>query len=340
LDVNLANLSYLELSFVVDRELLSELEQSLNASLNPLSISIEDFDLDGIDEQSVYLEPSGDALHPGEYRSVMWNKNRVSVLLQPLSDEGVVGVSQEQADIYVSLVFVLLDKLWQQTGIFMPEVTHRWMSDQDWVTLTQKQFQPMSIGKKLWISPSWHEVPVEIKLNRHVIWIDPGMAFGTGGHATTHLCLEWLDSFEMAAQSVLDYGCGSGVLAIAASKLGANVVKGVDLDPKAITIAQQNSVKNGVDVNTTWWTVDAFDQAQNEAKMDKTYNVVIANILTNPLKLLADKLISLVNQNGYLVLSGVLERQADDVCLVYQHAGIHLKPVRFLEGWALLVAKK
>jgi ribosomal protein L11 methyltransferase len=326
---------------MIDRDFLLDVEQSLSALLNPLSISIEDFDLDGVDEQAVYLEPSGSGVsHPAEYRSVMWNKNRVSVLLQPLTDQGVVGVSKEQADIYLSLIFVLLDKVWQQTNISMPETTHRWMSDEDWVTLTQKQFQPISIGKKLWISPSWHDVPVEINQNRHVIWIDPGMAFGTGGHATTHLCLGWLDSFELSGKSVLDYGCGSGVLAIVASKLGADIVKGVDLDPKAVTVAQQNAVKNGVELDTTWWTVDSFDQARNEVKIEKTYDIVIANILTNPLKLLADKLISLVNPGGYLVLSGVLERQADEVCDVYQQAGIHLKPARFLEGWALLVAKK
>ncbi len=193
------------------------------------------------------------------------------------------------------------------------------IADQDWVRNTQSQFPPISISKRLWVVPSWHMPPQPDAIN---LLLDPGQAFGTGSHPTTKLCLQWLDEHLMcgeenaapasyAGASVLDYGCGSGILAIAAAKLGAGRVVGVDIDTRAVATAKDNAQRNGVRVG--FFAADTpLDEAQHAR-----FDVCVANILANPLKVLAPLLARATRPGGVLVLSGILHAQADDVAQAY-----------------------
>lgn len=180
--------------------------------------------------------------------------------------------------------------------------------EQDWVRLTQAQFDPIRIADRLWIVPTWHDAPNAEAIN---IVLDPGLAFGTGSHPTTRLCLRWLDAQLHAGESVLDYGCGSGILAIAAAKLGAARVWGVDLDPQAVQSAQDNAAANAV--TAAFFLPDAVPLTQ----ADGVFDVVVANILTNPLKALMPLLAARVRPGGRIVLSGILVEQADAVMAIY-----------------------
>ena len=174
------------------------------------------------------------------------------------------------------------------------------INDQDWVRLTQSQFTPVKISQRLWVVPTWHEVvdPAAISIR-----LDPGLAFGTGTHPTTRLCLRWLDEHLQPGGSVIDYGCGSGILAIAAMKLGAANAVGVDIDEQALLAARRNALQNKADVTF-------FAAAEN---VKAPANVVVANILANPLKVLAPLLARLTLPSGQVVLSGILAPQADEV---------------------------
>lgn len=199
--------------------------------------------------------------------------------------------------------------------------------EQDWVRLTQSQFAPIAISPRLWIVPTWHAPPQEDR--SIVIRLDPGLAFGTGSHPTTRLCLRWLDEHLIPGQSVLDYGCGSGILAIAAKKLGAGAVLGVDVDPNAVIASRDNAALNAVDV--TFSDADAPRPAGHE--------VVVANILTNPLRMLAPLLAGAVHRGGRLVLSGILESQKDSVVESYR-PWIDFETPITEEGWVCLVGIK
>ncbi len=220
--------------------------------------------------------------------------------------------------------------------------------EQDWVRLTQSQFDPIQISERLWIVPTWHEAPNAKAIN---IVLDPGLAFGTGSHPTTRLCLRWLEANlqggegttptlpQVAApqggavsalgrpggETVLDYGCGSGILAIAAAKLGAVRVWGVDLDPQAVQSARDNAAANGV-------TADFF---LPDAAPDTPVQVLVANILTNPLKALMPLLASRVQSGGRIVLSGILAEQADAVLAIYGEA-FTMQRWGEDEGWVCL----
>ena len=174
------------------------------------------------------------------------------------------------------------------------------INDQDWVRLTQSQFTPVKISQRLWVVPTWHEVVDPAAIN---IRLDPGLAFGTGTHPTTRLCLRWLDEHLQPGGSVIDYGCGSGILAIAAMKLGAANAVGVDIDEQALLAARRNALQNKADVTF-------FAAAEN---VKAPANVVVANILANPLKVLAPLLARLTLPSGQVVLSGILAPQADEV---------------------------
>lgn len=178
------------------------------------------------------------------------------------------------------------------------------INDQDWVRLTQSQFTPVKISSRLWVVPTWHEV---VDANAINIRLDPGLAFGTGTHPTTRLCLRWLDAHLQRGDRVLDYGCGSGILAIAAMKLGAASAAGVDIDEQALLAAQHNALQNQADVR--------FFAAADELKTPA--NVVVANILANPLTVLAPLLARLTSPGGQVVLSGILAPQADEVREAY-----------------------
>lgn len=268
-----------------------------------LSVSLEDANADSIDETPIFGEPeTPDA--------GLWDRCVLVALLEE---------HDNPADI--------LQSASRQVGIKkLPEFDLEHIAEQDWVRLTQSQFDPIPISHRLWIVPSWHPTPDETAIN---IGLDPGLAFGTGSHPTTRLCLQWLDERIHGGEWVLDYGCGSGILAIAASKLGAGIVWGVDIDPQAVQTARANAVMNGVDI--TFYTTEAVPPVQAD--------IVVANILTNPLKALAPLLATLVKPGGSIVLSGILEKQALGVMQVYGNWFDFETPV-VLEGWSRLAGIK
>jgi len=195
--------------------------------------------------------------------------------------------------------------------------------------LTQSQFEPIQINPRLWIVPSWHAAPDPTAIN---LLLDPGMAFGTGSHPTTRLCLEWLCANLQGGETLLDYGCGSGILAIAAARLGASRVLGVDIDESALQVARDNAAANQV----------TLELRHSSARLELTFDRVVANILTNPLCLLAPLLVSRVasggpesKSQGRLALSGILESQADEVIAAYAPF-MTLRRAAALEGWVLL----
>lgn len=196
------------------------------------------------------------------------------------------------------------------------------IADADWVREAQAQFAPLRVSDRLWIVPSWQEPVDAAAIN---IRIDPGRAFGTGSHATTLLCLRWLAENVAANASVLDYGCGSGILAIAAAKLGAGRVAGVDVDPQAIDASRANAAGNGV----------AAEFGMPDALPAQRFDVVVANILANALELLAPLLAARVRAGGHVVLSGILESQADHVAAAYRR-WFNIAPWGNAEGWVAL----
>jgi len=197
------------------------------------------------------------------------------------------------------------------------------LEDKDWIRAWMDQFQPMQFGSRLWIVPSWCDVPDPKAVN---LMLDPGMAFGTGTHPTTSLCLTWLDQNPPKNLNVIDYGCGSGVLALAAEKLGAQNVKGTDIDPQAIIASQQNAERN---------------EAKIEFKLVKDFqsepvDLLIANILAGPLKELAPEFIRLMKPDATLVLSGLLTSQASDLIAFYQQQGFQFLTQNDLDEWSQL----
>jgi ribosomal protein L11 methyltransferase len=196
------------------------------------------------------------------------------------------------------------------------------VAEQDWVRATQAQFGPLRIADRFWIVPSWCAPPDPAALN---LALDPGLAFGTGSHPTTRLCLEWLAVRVVPGCSLLDYGCGSGILAIAAAKLGAGRVAATDIDPQALRAAADNARANGVDI--------AF--VAPDAVPDRTYDIVVANILTNPLRVLAPALATRVRKGGFIALAGLLDTQAAEVAEAYAR-WFNIAPWRSADGWSLL----
>lgn len=202
------------------------------------------------------------------------------------------------------------------------------IEDKDWEREWMDNFHPMQFGRRLWICPSWREVPQPDAVN---VMLDPGLAFGTGTHPTTALCLEWLDSLDLQGKTLIDFGCGSGILAIAALKLGAKSAIGIDIDPQAILASRNNAEQNGV-----------ADRLQLFLAQDKPSDlkadVVVANILAGPLKELAPTISQLVKPNGALGLSGILSTQAKSVCDAYAESFI-LEPVEEREEWCRITGQ-
>ena len=200
------------------------------------------------------------------------------------------------------------------------------VADQDWVKLTQSQFDPIHVSDRLWITPTWHEAPTDGSIN---IELDPGLAFGTGSHPTTFLCLRWLDANMPQGAAVLDYGCGSGILAITAAKLGAGKVVGVDIDKQAIRASHDNATQNQVNIEVY------LPDAQPEGQFD----VVVANILADPLRMLGQMLAGRVKTDGQIVLSGILAEQVEEISALYQQ-WFDMKPATIQDGWACLFGTK
>lgn len=212
----------------------------------------------------------------------------------------------------------------------VPGADYHWklepVAEQDWVRMTQAQFSPIQASSRIWVCPTWHTVEAD---NAIVITLDPGLAFGTGSHPTTRLCLRWLDAHMRGGETVLDYGCGSGILAIAASKLGAYRVIGTDIDENALLASRANATLNGA----------AAQFMATEALPDINADVVVANILAKPLQLLAPLLNAQLNDDGVLVLSGILREQADAVIAAYRE---FVTLGRWAEdaGWVCLAGRR
>jgi ribosomal protein L11 methyltransferase len=247
---------------------------------------------------------------PGSPTTPIWEVSRVIALFEPVGEltDRIKQAIQE----------IGLDP---HTPMSLEEV-----AEQDWVRLTQSQFDPIRISERLWIVPSWHVAPDPAAIN---LELDPGLAFGTGSHPTTRLCLEWLETQITPGATVLDYGCGSGILAIAAKKLGAGETVGVDIDPAALTAAADNAARNQVELRL----------APSSAPLDQCFDVVVANILTNPLMLLAPLLTSRLAPGGKLALSGVLETQAAQVIAAYAPF-LPLRVGAVHEGWVRLEGER
>jgi ribosomal protein L11 methyltransferase len=199
------------------------------------------------------------------------------------------------------------------------------LADEDWVNKTQAQFAPIEIGARLWIGASWHQPPP----GRLAVRLDPGLAFGTGTHPTTQLALNFLEANTLGGKSVLDYGCGSGILAIAAAKLGAARVDGVDVDPQAVETASANARANGVELRA----------ALPEALPAAAYDIVVSNILTQPLIVLAPLLAARCARHGRIALAGILESQAAKVVAAYA-PWFDIGTRATLEGWALVAGRR
>lgn len=287
-------MAWLSLKLAVDGDRAEALSDAL-MDAGALSVSIEDRDAGTEAEQPQFGEP-------GLADPKAWQHNWLVALLSEATDVAALIASLGlPADIERRLETV---------------------EEQDWVRLTQAQFEPIPISSRLWIVPSWHAAPDPDAIT---LQLDPGLAFGTGSHPTTRLCLRWLDGALRGGETVLDYGCGSGILAIAAAKLGAGRVVGVDIDPQAVAAARDNAERNAV----------AIDFMLPEGLPPGQHDVVVANILTNPLKALMPLLAAHVRPGGRIVLSGILDAQADEVCAVY---GRHFTMTHAAsdEGWALL----
>lgn len=271
---------WLEVALVTDAAHAEAISDAL-LEAGAISASVEDAQAGTAFETPQFGEP-------GSPTTPIWDQSRVVALFEPAED--------------------LRDRIASAARVAglaaVPEFMLTEVAEQDWVRLTQSQFDPIRISDRLWIVPSWHVAPDPAAIN---LELDPGLAFGTGSHPTTRLCLEWLEMNVAPACTLLDYGCGSGILGIAALKLGAGDVLGVDIDPAALTAAADNAARNGV----------AMRLAHSGAPVTQTFDRVVANILTNPLMLLAPLLTSRLKPGGRLALSGVLETQAEQVIAAY-----------------------
>lgn len=203
------------------------------------------------------------------------------------------------------------------------------LEDKDWERAWMDNFHPMQFGNRLWIVPSWHEPPEPEAIN---ILLDPGLAFGTGTHPTTALCLEWLDSAEVAEKAVLDYGCGSGILAIAAAKLNAREVTAIDIDPQALVATRDNMQRNHI-------AKSSITTGMPEIAEGQQYDLVMANILAGPLKELSSSIAEKVRPGGVLVLSGLLAQQAEEISQCYEK-WFNMKPAVAKEDWIRLEGVK
>ncbi|HSV70623.1 MAG TPA: 50S ribosomal protein L11 methyltransferase [Methylibium sp.] len=276
--------------------------------LEALSVSVEDADADTPAEQALFGEPDMPAPAPG------WQRSTLRALF---ADE---AAATEAAT-------VLLAQDWAADVALQAIET---VPEQDWVRLTQSQFAPVEITPSFWIVPTWHEAPAAAE---QVIRLDPGLAFGTGTHPTTRMCLRWIARHAEAVRGarVLDYGCGSGILAIGAARFGAAAVVAVDIDPAAVRSTRDNAAANGV----------ALDAGLPElaGAVAGAYPLVLANILATPLKLLAPLLAAHVAPGGQLVLAGILARQAAELQAAYA-PGLALEVGDAEDGWILMTARR
>ena len=295
-----------ELNLLCPEERVETVSDALDA-LEALSVSVEDADAHTDAEQALFGEPGMPAPREG------WQRSRITALF-PTQEAAEEARQLLQAQDFFEGCIV--------QGVSV-------VQEQDWVRLTQSQFAPVDITPDFWIVPTWHEMPAAA---RRSIRLDPGLAFGTGTHPTTRMCLRWIakhgDAAGQALGRVLDYGCGSGILAIGAAKFGATEIDAVDIDTAAVESTRQNAQANGVQVNA-----GLPERAQGQ------YQTVLANILATPLKVLAPLLSGHVAQGGHLVLAGILERQAQELQETYA-PWLALEVADSEDGWILMTARR
>jgi ribosomal protein L11 methyltransferase len=294
-----------ELMLLAPEAAIEWVSDALMDELDALSVSVEDFDADTPDERALFGEPGMPVAQQGWQRSVV---KALFTTEAAATQAATLLLAQEGSnDLHVQQLQAV------------PE--------QDWVRLTQSQFAPVEITPTFWIVPTWHTPPAQAK---QVIRLDPGLAFGTGTHPTTRMCLRWIarhGQFAQEGSRVLDYGCGSGILAIGAALHGAKNVDAVDIDPAAVTSSLANAQANGVTLHA-----GLPDACTGQ------YAVVLANILATPLKLLAPLLCGHVAKTGYLVLAGILERQADELTQAYA-PWLSLQVADGEDGWVLMTGR-
>ena len=292
-----------ELVLHASADLVEPVSEALMSELDALSVSVEDADVDTDAEQALFGEPGLPAPREG------WQRSTLRALFEDevrATTAATLLLAQEwAADLHVRAIQAV------------PE--------EDWVRLTQSQFAPVEITPSFWIVPSWHDAPAAAKT---VIRLDPGMAFGTGTHATTRMCLRWIAGHAQAWPRVLDYGCGSGILAIGAALHGAQQIDAVDVDGAAVAATVANAESNAVRLT-----------AATPALAAGRYPLVLANILAKPLTLLAPLLSAHVAAGGHLVLAGILERQVDELRAAYA-PWLSLEVHDRDEGWALMVGQR
>lgn len=293
---------FLTLTFVLPRENAESLGDALMERA-ALSIAVEDA-LQGTDEEKpIFGEPGADG--------GWWDRCRLTAMFESGTDAGAV----------ISEACAMLE-------IDVPAFSLAIVADTDWVQRNREQFQPIRISDHIWIVPTWHSAPQPDAVN---ISLDPGAAFGTGSHPTTRMCLQWLEEnlVPVAHSSVLDYGCGSGILAIAAMKLGAAHAIGVDIDRQAIDAARYNARQNAV----------AIEFSTTDKILDAVADITVANILANPLKMLAPLLAAHTREGGSLVLAGILDAQAEEIIAIYL-PWFELAVWKSEEGWACIAGAR
>ena len=290
-----------ELRLLAPEERVESVSDALEA-LDALSVSVEDADAQTDSEQALFGEPGMPPPRGG------WNRSRVIALFPSQAAAADAGALLRAQDFF--------------RGCEILGIEH--VPEQDWVRLTQSQFTPVEITTTFWIVPTWHEPPAHAS---RVIRLDPGLAFGTGTHPTTRMCLRWIAGHPPGGQRVLDYGCGSGILAIGAAKFGATEIDAVDIDTAAVQATEANAQAN-----------DAALKAGLPDRARGLYQTVLANILASPLKVLAPLLCSHVAAGGSLVLAGILERQADELKQAYApYACLEVADTQ--DGWVLMTAR-
>lgn len=296
-----------ELVLRAPAHLVDDVSEVLMEELDALSVSVEDADADTDAEQALFGEPGMPAPAGG------WNRSCLKVTF-------------ETEEVATQAATLLLAQEWT-SGLAVESIQA--VPQEDWVRLTQSQFEPVSITPGFWVVPSWHEAPPQAL---QVIRLDPGMAFGTGTHPTTRMCLRWIATRSPEVQKgwarMLDYGCGSGILAIGAGLCGARQIDAVDIDPAAVQATRENARANGV----------ALQAALPDAATG-TYPLVVANILATPLKLLAPLLSGHVEVGGHLVLAGILARQAEELQAAYA-PWLTLAVSDEEDGWILMTAQR
>ena len=289
-----------ELLLVCQQAGVDAVSDTLEA-LAALSVSVEDADAGSDQENALFGEPG---MPPP---AQAWEQSRVTALFNDL-------VSAETA----------LREVRQRHGADLSHTAIQALAEQDWVRLTQSQFEPVEITPEFWVVPSWHTAPEQA---RTVLRLDPGLAFGTGTHPTTGMCLRWIAQHP-GQPSVLDYGCGSGILAIGAALCGAGTVVAVDIDPAAVLASQANALANNVNIAS----------GTPELAVDR-YTLVVANILATPLKVLAPLLCNHITPGGRLLLAGILERQCEELTQAYAPY-CDLEVLDSREGWILMSATR